>query len=130
MPTVRKIRTVKLNSKQWQRIRAEVLASEPLCRHHSLRGHVVPATEIDHHDNDGDNNDLSNLVPLCKSCHSIKTARFDRGLPTKHGFGLDGLPLDPDHPWSKDHQQPTALERRGEPHTHRREIREAGEWQA
>lgn len=127
--SVRKVRAVRLNSAHWLRLRALVLADEPLCRSCAARGLVVPALDVDHIDNDGDNNSRDNLQPLCRSCHSHKTATTDRGR-VKYGFDVTGRPLDPDHHWNRNHQQPTATERRGEPHTQRREIQEAGKWQA
>jgi len=51
---------------RWRRIRAEVLATEPLCR---VCGQ--PATEV-HHIQPlrlGGSHDGSNLAPLCHSCH-------------------------------------------------------------
>lgn len=60
---------------RWRKIRAMVLAEEPLCRECARQGRVVPAQHIDHID--GNVNDMSreNLQPLCASCHSRKTAR-------------------------------------------------------
>lgn len=56
----------------WRRLRLLVLNHEPFCR---LCG--APATEVDHIVplRAGGTNELSNLQPLCKSCHSRKTGR-------------------------------------------------------
>ncbi|WP_420885068.1 HNH endonuclease [Acinetobacter lwoffii] len=50
--------------------------------------------------NDGDDNDLSNLVLLCHECHSLKTAQ-DMGKQVNWGCDVKGRPLDPNHHWNK-----------------------------
>jgi len=55
---------------------------------------------VDHRDGDPGNNEMTNLQPLCHSCHSIKTAR-DHGKRVYQGCGVDGMPLDPSHPWNQ-----------------------------
>ena len=92
-------RTLALNGEAWRRLRASVLADEPLCRDCTARGLIVSATEVDHRDNDPSNNDRANLVPLCKSCHSIKT-QADMGKKGRSGCDTQGMPLDPAHPWN------------------------------
>jgi 5-methylcytosine-specific restriction endonuclease McrA len=46
-----------------------------------------------------------NLVWLCHSCHSRKTARHNGGFGNKFkgltGCDANGLPLDPNHHWRK-----------------------------
>lgn len=91
-------RTLKLNGAAWQKLRAAVLADEPLCRMCAARGITEPATDVDHADGNPGNNDRSNLCPLCHSCHSIKTAR-DHGKSVYLGCDINGMPLDPSHPW-------------------------------
>lgn len=93
-------RTLPLNSAAWQRLRASVLADEPLCRMCQARNVIEPATDVDHSDGNPGNNATDNLVPLCHSCHSIKTAR-DHGKDVYMGCDTDGMPLDPNHPWAK-----------------------------
>ncbi|GAB5501332.1 MAG: HNH endonuclease signature motif containing protein [Pseudohongiellaceae bacterium] len=65
---------------KWRRIRNRVLAGEPNCR---VCGRV--ATEVDHITplTRGGTHALSNLQPLCKSCHSKKTVREDGGWGRK-----------------------------------------------
>ena len=91
-------RTLPLNSAAWQRLRAFVLAGEPLCRMCTAAGMTVIATDVDHRDGDPGNNDATNLQPLCHSCHSRKTAG-DHGKRVSMGCDGDGIPLDPAHPW-------------------------------
>ncbi|WP_193483941.1 HNH endonuclease signature motif containing protein [Pulveribacter suum] len=93
-------RTLPLQGAAWQRLRASVLAEEPLCRHCHARGLLTEATDVDHRDGNPGNNEQDNLQPLCHSCHSIKTAR-DHGKQVSMGHDSDGLPLDPSHPWAK-----------------------------
>jgi 5-methylcytosine-specific restriction endonuclease McrA len=86
-------------SKQWRAIRQQVLDREPLCRDCAARGLVTVATEVDHIAGDTADNRLEALMPLCKPCHSHKTACELAGVPLK-GCDVHGYPLDPRHPWS------------------------------
>ncbi|MFJ2455608.1 HNH endonuclease [Pseudomonas protegens] len=111
-----KDRVVSLKSAAWQRLRAQVLAEQPLCEHCYDDGKVTPATDVDHIDNNGDNNARDNLASLCHSCHSIKTHAEMHGRKRRKAWGCDvnGFPLDPDHHWNrgaKDHQQPAQQDR-------------------
>ena len=63
----------------WRRVRLAVLADEPLCRFCAAAALVVPAVEVDHIDGDSQHNARSNLRPLCRPCHSRRTAR-DQGI--------------------------------------------------
>lgn len=73
---------------RWQKARATYLRSHPLCCKHEEKGEIVAATEVDHKvPHRGDQQlfwDRNNWQPLCKSCHSHKTATEDGG------FGLPG----------------------------------------
>lgn len=62
----------------WRKLRMYVLRREPMCRACKRRG----ATEVDHilPLSRGGTNALSNLQPLCKSCHSTKTTTEDGGF--------------------------------------------------
>lgn len=93
-------RTLALNGAAWRRLRASVLSGEPLCRQCASQGRTTAATDVDHADNDPSNNDSTNLVPLCHECHSRKT-QADMGKRVSHAFGVDGMPLEPSHPWTK-----------------------------
>ena len=94
-------RTLPLNGGAWQRLRASVLDREPLCRYCLARGQVVAATDVDHVSGDPSDNSMDNLQPLCHERHSMKTAS-DHGKDVYLGCDLDGLPLDPNHPWNKE----------------------------
>lgn len=93
-------RTLPLTSAAWRKLRRSVLESGPLCRMCTAQGKTVIATDVDHRDNDPSNNDLVNLVPLCHSCHSLKTNR-DMGHNVRMGCATDGQPLDQGHHWNK-----------------------------
>lgn len=73
-------RALATNSAAWRRLRASVLAAEPLCRECGKKGRVTAASCVDHVDGDAMNNDPSNLQPLCSPCHSRKTAQQDGGF--------------------------------------------------
>ena len=89
-------RTIPLNSAAWRKLRAAVLASEPLCRR---CGHV--ANTVDHASGDPSDNSRANLAPLCQGCHSHKTGRERAGLLVNWGCDVNGWPRDPRHPWNE-----------------------------
>jgi 5-methylcytosine-specific restriction protein A len=93
-------RTLALTSAAWRKLRRSVLASEPLCRMCTAQGLTVPATDVDHRDNNPANNELVNLQPLCRSHHSLKT-NLDRGHNVRMGCAVDGRPLDHHHHWNE-----------------------------
>lgn len=72
-------------STRWRKLRAMVLADEPMCADpfglHAKFGDVVPATEVHHLEPRSKRPDLelvrANLESLCKSCHS-KISRKER----------------------------------------------------
>ena len=92
-------RTLALDGAAWRKLRAHVLAAEPLCRHCTARGLTVIATEVDHRNGPSDNR-LESLQPLCKPCHSKVTMR-DMGHNVSMGCATDGTPLDPYHHWNE-----------------------------
>lgn len=93
-------RTLALNGAAWRKLRAAVLAEQPLCEHCEARGVITPALEVDHIDNDPTNNDRKNLASLCRPCHSRKT-QADMGKIIYMGCDVNGMPLDPKHAWSQ-----------------------------
>jgi len=69
----------------WRKVRALVLAEEPLCRLCSEAGRVEAATEVDHIEpfhglHDPRRLDPANLRPLCGPCHRSRTGRQAHGL--------------------------------------------------
>ncbi|KCB28576.1 HNH endonuclease domain protein [Bordetella hinzii L60] len=105
-------RAIPLNSSAWRKLRAYILAESPLCEHCAERGLVVQATDVDHVNGDPSDNSMANLASLCHSCHSIKTAR-DHGKSVYMGCDVNGMPLDPDHPWNVEGRQRNSLEADG-----------------
>ena len=80
--------------RQHVKLRAELLAREPLCRHCKAKGRVTVATIADHITpiaEGGAVHDIANMQPLCHDCHTDKTLR-DQGKRVKHRIGLDGWP--------------------------------------
>ena len=66
------------DKRRWRdRIRPHQLSQYPLCEACSLVGKVVAATDVDHVDGNPNNNSTDNLMSLCHSCHSKKTAAQD-----------------------------------------------------
>jgi 5-methylcytosine-specific restriction protein A len=94
---------------RWRKLRHWVLQHEPLCLDCKSRERLEPATEVDHVipiEQGGSPFEVSNLMPLCASCHSSKTAREDmphrRKVPWSGACDINGMPTDPRHPWRRD----------------------------
>lgn len=71
--------TVRGYGQDWRRVRAQVLAQEPLCRMCMAQGRVTEATEM-HHEvsiraDSSRRLDPANLIPTCKPCHLATTGR-------------------------------------------------------
>lgn len=73
-------RALATNSAAWRAIRSGVLAREPLCRLCATKGITRAANHVDHVDGNANNNDPTNLQPLCAPCHNRKTATEDGGF--------------------------------------------------
>jgi len=86
----------------WQKLRAEQLRQEPLCRYCKQMGRVVAADTVDHiTPHRGDEAlafDPDNLQSLCKPCHDVHADAKDRGK-VMAGCDADGYPIADDHPW-------------------------------
>jgi len=91
------------NSARWKRLRLQKLREEPLCQTCRARGLLVPADSIDHRVPISAGGPpfppTSGLTSFCRPCHSSKTAAEQAGK-TMRGCGLDGQPIDPNHPWN------------------------------
>ena len=61
----------------WKRIRDRHIAQHPLCEVCKRNGNLTPAEEVHHIVplSQGGTNDITNLMSLCKECHSEITAR-------------------------------------------------------
>lgn len=88
----------------WRKLRKEYLKRNPICVKCLERGHVTPATVVDHRQPHRGNLDLffdpRNLQGLCRDDHNRDKQREEvRGyLPD---VGEDGRPLDPRHPFNQ-----------------------------
>jgi 5-methylcytosine-specific restriction protein A len=90
-------------SARWSRLRAHQLGTHPLCAFCLAKGLVVPATICDHvepHKGDLNKFWLGKLQSLCKDCHD-SGKRFVEQRGYRPDVGLDGYPLDPNHPFNR-----------------------------
>lgn len=96
------------NTERWKALRAEKLKRTPLCEY-CPPDRRRPATCVDHSEHirfKGDERawDVMKLRSSCWPCHGAKTARGPEAgaaqttKPMK-GCDVDGLPLDPSHPF-------------------------------
>lgn len=80
--------------RQHQKLRAILLAQEPLCRPCAENGRTTAATIADHVvalSKGGAAHDMANLQPICASCHQDK-CNADKGHRVKPRTGIDGWP--------------------------------------
>ena len=70
---------------RWRKTRTVKLNQDPLCQECLYEGLVRTAEEVHHKDGNPHNNDMDNLLSLCKSCHSHITA-------TTQGFAATPTP--------------------------------------
>lgn len=89
---------------RWQKLRAQQLAAEPLCRYCKERGLTTPATIANHRTpHKGDAAlfwDAANLESTCKLCHD-STVQSAEKLGFRKGCDASGRPIDPAHPWNR-----------------------------
>ena len=84
-PSRKARRALATNSAAWRKIRAAVLAAEPLCRICASKRRITAASCVDHIDGDAHNNDRANLQSLCSKCHNRKTATENGGWGNPRG---------------------------------------------
>lgn len=62
---------------RWRKVRRMQLQREPLCHDCKEEGRVTPATDVHHivKREDGGKDKFDNLMSLCHSCHSSRTAQ-------------------------------------------------------
>jgi 5-methylcytosine-specific restriction enzyme A len=77
----------KLYNWDWRKFRERYVKEHPLCIYCLKQDKLTPTQEVDHivpHLGDKDLFwDEHNLQPLCKPCHSAKTAREDGGFANR-----------------------------------------------
>lgn len=94
----------------WRRLRQSKLADKPLCEVCERRGKLVAADTVDHVVAIAKGGEafpaLDGLMSLCASCHGQKTAARDNphaygggSEVSFKGCGVDGFPVDPNHPF-------------------------------
>ena len=60
------------NHPTWRKLRARVLAEQPLCYACQQQGKITAANTVDHIDGNTFNNDRDNLRGYCRTCHTAK----------------------------------------------------------
>jgi len=84
-----------------QRMKLDV---DPLCWYCLQMGVIVVATVVDHiKPHHGDEElffNWDNLRSSCKTCHDSYAAIKDN-IGYAPGVGIDGLPIDTEHPWGR-----------------------------
>ena len=85
-------------------LRIRKLRHDPLCWYCKQAGRVTAADTVDHVvPHEGDEElfwDWDNLRSSCTPCHNSIAALKDT-LGYAPGVDVDGVPLDPEHPWNK-----------------------------
>lgn len=84
----------------WRGLRSRFLRQHPAC---ATPGCSRASAEVDHIQPVRAHPELrlawANLRPLCKACHSRRTAQDQSGWKRGHGALADGSPAEPGHPW-------------------------------
>lgn len=83
-------------------IRKRIMARDPICVRCKRKGLASETKEVDHIIplSLGGSNKDDNLQGLCIPCHEEKTNQ-DFGKRNQAGSDVNGMPLDPDHPWNR-----------------------------
>jgi len=85
------------NNPKWRKLRNKWLKYYPRCRWCGIKERL----QVDHKmpiAKGGNPYSYDNLQTLCISCHSKKTGSRDKKRVTSE-CGVDGIPIDPKHPW-------------------------------
>lgn len=94
----------RLYGRRWREARLVHLAAHPLCVFCGQLGRVTAATVVDHIvPHRGDETlfwDTANWQSLCQPCHDGAKAELEN-TGTLRGCTVDGIPVDPTHPWSE-----------------------------
>lgn len=80
--------TKRMYKGKWQKIRARYVKEHPFCEICYAEGKLVPVEEVHHKVplSRGGTHDTSNLISLCKSCHTkIHYEMGDRRPPSEEG---------------------------------------------
>lgn len=92
-------------TKRWLRLRMWQLAHHPLCAWCRKKNRLVRATVVHHvkrHEgHEGLFFDSENLASLCKPCHDSTAQQIEK-TGYSDEIGLDGFPVDPQHPFAKE----------------------------
>jgi 5-methylcytosine-specific restriction enzyme A len=97
------------NTTRWDRIRKHQLRAHPLCKYCLERGRITPAEICDHvepHKGDINKFWLGPFQSLCRPCHD-STKKFVETRGYRPDIGLDGWPLDPNHPVNRHRALPS-----------------------
>ena len=98
-----KPRTKMYGTQRWRRQSRAWIVRHPLCVLCEARGRITAAMVCDHvepHGGDPVKFWAGPFQSLCKPCHDGTKAELERS-GTLRGAGVDGMPLDPDHPWNR-----------------------------
>jgi 5-methylcytosine-specific restriction enzyme A len=95
------------NTAQWQKVRRLKFQQNRLCEMCLKQGRIEIAVAVDHIISIASGGDafppLDMLMSLCASCHNRKTRVVEQQGKelTVKGCDVNGMPLDPTHPWFK-----------------------------
>lgn len=87
----------------WKKTRLRILKRDNYqcqCKDCKCLPRPLVANEVDHiiPIASGGTDEDSNLQAINKDCHKRKT-KLDEGMSPSYGADINGIPLDPNHPW-------------------------------
>ena len=83
---------------EWREREKRQLEERPLCHWCLAAGRIAVATIADRVPY-GYYDGSSMMQSLCRDCHAHKWSPNEDGY--QHDIGLDGMPIDPRHPWNR-----------------------------